>query len=168
MSTDCVFSGLKGGYKESDFPDANDLYGRSKFLGEVDYPNAITLRTSIIGHELNGSRSLVDWFLSQSGSVSGYGKAIFSGLPTVEIAKIIRDFVIPNPHLHGVYHVSADPISKYELLKLLAIKYDKSIHIDLDNSVVIDRSLNSNKFRSLTGFKPAHWGKLIDTMHNFK
>jgi dTDP-4-dehydrorhamnose reductase len=167
MSTDCIFSGLKGAYKEDDFPDACDLYGRSKFLGEVDYPNTITLRTSIIGHELNGSRSLVDWFLSQSDSVRGYGKAIFSGLPTVEIAKIIKDFIIPNTALHGVYHVSADPINKYELLKLVAIKYGKSIQIDLDNSIVIDRSLNSDKFRAETGFKPASWDELIDAMHNF-
>jgi len=168
ISTDCVFSGSKGAYTESDFPDAYDLYGRSKFLGEVDYPNAITLRTSIIGRELSGSRSLVDWFLSQSGSVKGYGKAIFSGLPTVEIAKIIRDFIIPNPAMHGVYHVSANPISKYELLRLVAMRYEKSLEIVLDNSIVIDRSLNSDKFRAKTGFKPARWDELIDAMHNFK
>ena len=168
MSTDCVFSGLKGAYKENDFPDAYDLYGRSKFLGEIDYPNAITLRTSIIGHELSGSRSLIDWFLSQSGSVSGYEKAIFSGLPTVEIAKIIKEFILPNPLMHGVYHVSADPISKFNLLNLVSTRYKKAINIEQDNSVVIDRSLNSDKFRGETGYCPAPWVELINAMHNFR
>jgi len=111
MSTDCVFSGAKGMCAESDTADAEDLYGRSKYLGEVDYPNTVTLRTSIIGHELDSARSLIGWFLSQKGGINGFTRAIFSGLPTVEIARVIRDYVIPHPELHGVYHVSADPIS---------------------------------------------------------
>ena len=102
-------------------PDASDLYGRSKYLGEVDYPHAVTLRTSIIGHELGSAHGLVDWFLAQSGAVCrGFARAIFSGLPTVELARVIRDFVLPRPDLHGVYHVSAAPISKYDLLTLVA------------------------------------------------
>jgi dTDP-4-dehydrorhamnose reductase len=167
MSTDCVYSGAKGMYSESDQSDAKDLYGRSKFLGEVDYPNAITLRTSIIGHELDGARSLVGWFLSQSGSVRGFKKAIFSGLPTVEIARLIRDYVIPNPNLHGLYHVSANPINKYDLLRLVADAYGKSINIAPDESLVIDRSLNSSRFRSITGFQPKPWTELIKSMKNF-
>ena len=119
MSTDCVFSGSKGGYLDDDIPVAHDLYGVSKRLGEIDYPNAITLRTSIIGHELNGNRSLIDWFLSQEGSVKGFSEAVFSGLPTVEIARIIKDYVIPNKKLRGLYHVSADPINKYDLLSIV-------------------------------------------------
>jgi len=167
MSTDCVFSGSKGMYSESDQSDAKDLYGRSKFLGEVDYPNAITLRTSIIGHELEGARSLVGWFLSQSGSVRGFKKAIFSGLPTVEIARLIRDYVLPNPHLHGLYHVSADPINKYDLLGLVADTYGKRIEIEADESFFIDRSLDSSRFRSLTGFEPKPWAELVRSMKNF-
>jgi dTDP-4-dehydrorhamnose reductase len=167
MSTDCVFSGSKGMYSESDQSDAKDLYGRSKFLGEVDYPNAITLRTSIIGHELEGARSLVGWFLSQSGSVRGFKKAIFSGLPTVEIARLIRDFVLPDPHLHGLYHVSADPINKYDLLGLIADAYGKRIEIVLDESYFIDRSLDSARFRSITGFEPKPWVELVRSMRDF-
>lgn len=167
LSTDCVFSGTKGIYTENDFPDAKDLYGRSKFLGEVDYPNAITLRTSIIGHELEGARSLVDWFLAQSGSVKGFRKAVFSGLPTVEIARLIRDYVLPNPKLHGLYHVSAKPISKYELLKLVADVYGKAIDIEADDAFVIDRSLDSSRFRSLTGFQPKPWAELVRSMKEF-
>ncbi|QWD81939.1 SDR family oxidoreductase [Polynucleobacter sp. MWH-S4W17] len=167
MSTDCVFSGEKGMYVEADAPDAHDLYGRSKYLGEVDYPNAITLRTSIIGHELNGVRSLVDWFLSQQGEVKGFSNAFFSGLPTVEIARIIRDFVIPHPDMHGTYHVSADSINKFNLLKLIANVYSKKIDIIPDESLVIDRSLDSTRFRGVTGFHPKPWEDLITAMHEF-
>ncbi len=167
LSTDCVFSGTKGNYLESDTPDAYDLYGRSKLLGEVDYPNAITLRTSIIGHELSGARSLIDWFLSQNDTVSGYNKAVFSGFPTVEIARIIHDFVMPNPHLHGLYHLSAEPINKYDLLSLVAQVYDKNITINPNENYVIDRSLNSDRFRLATGFKPEPWIELIKRMHEF-
>ncbi|MDP2880789.1 MAG: SDR family oxidoreductase [Azonexus sp.] len=167
MSTDCVFSGSKGMYTEADLSDAKDLYGRSKFLGEVDYPNAITLRTSIIGHELEGARSLVGWFLSQSGSVKGFRRAIFSGLPTVEIARLIRDHVLPYPQLRGLYHVSADPISKYDLLRLVANAYGKAIDIEADENFVIDRSLDSSRFRSITGFQPKPWAELVNSMKDF-
>ena len=167
MSTDCVFSGSKGMYKESDISDAYDLYGRSKYLGEVGYPNAITLRTSIIGHELDGARSLVGWFLAQEGSVKGFKCAIFSGLPTVEIARIIRDYVIPNPEMHGLYHVSAQPINKYDLLQLVAQTYNKKIEIIPDDKLVIDRSLDSSRFRDLTGYLPPSWSDLISAMHKF-
>jgi len=168
FSTDCVFSGDKGNYLESDVPDATDLYGRSKLLGEVDYPNAITLRTSLIGHELNSARSLVNWFLSQEGSVKGYRRAVFSGLPTVEIARVIHEYVLPNPDLRGVYHLSVDPISKFDLLSLVAKVYNKKIDIIPDDSVVIERSLDSTRFREATGFKPKPWPQLIQEMHDFK
>ena len=167
MSTDCVFSGSKGMYRESDIPDATDLYGRSKFLGEVDYLNAITLRTSIIGHELDGARSLICWFLAQNHPVKGFKQAIFSGLPTVEIARIIRDFILPNTSLQGVYHVSADPISKYDLLHFVAQSYGKEIKIIEDTTVAIDRSLDSSRFRSTTGFKPKKWPELVRLMREF-
>lgn len=167
ISTDCVFSGSKGDYTESDHPDADDLYGRSKYLGELDYPHTITLRTSIIGHELDGARSLIGWFLAQTGSVKGYKRAIFSGLPTVEIARVIRDRVIPHPELHGLYHVSADPINKFDLLTLVAKTYGKTIDIHADNQLVINRSLDSTRFRQATGFAPKPWPELLRTMRDF-
>ena len=167
ISTDCVFTGSKGMYCESDMPDARDMYGISKFLGEVDYPNAVTLRTSIIGHELSGTRSLVDWFLSQQKSVLGYKNAIFSGLPTIELAKVISRYVIPNPQLTGTYHVSAEPINKYELLKIIAEVYRKEIQIVNDIDVKIDRSLDSSRFRALTGFTPSTWFEMVSLMRNF-
>lgn len=168
MSTDCVFSGSKGMYTEDDVSDAKDLYGRSKYLGEVDYPHAITLRTSIVGHELDGARSLVGWFLAQKGAVRGFRHAIFSGLPTVEVARLIRDHVIPHPDLHGLYHVSADPINKFDLLTLVAQAYGKTVEIQPDDQFVIDRSLDSTRFRQATGFRPKSWPDLVQAMHEFR
>jgi dTDP-4-dehydrorhamnose reductase len=168
VSTDCVFSGSKGNYLESDASDAKDLYGRSKFMGEVDYPHCITLRTSIIGHELNSAKSLVGWFLAQQGSVKGYTKAIFSGLPTIELAHVIRDVVLPQPALRGLYHVAAEPINKFDLLTLVAQSYRKEIEIVADEQLVIDRSLNAQRFRAATGYVAPAWPELIQKMANFK
>lgn len=167
ISTDCVFTGRKGMYVESDPPDAQDLYGRSKHLGEVDCPHAITLRTSIIGHELNSAHGLVEWFLGQNGAVQGYRKAVFAGLPTVELARVIRDHVLPRLDLRGVYHVSAAPISKYDLLGLVAREYGRATEIVLDDRVVIDRSLDSSRFRAATGYFPPPWPELVRSMHAF-
>lgn len=167
ISTDCVFSGKKGNYVEDDIPDASDVYGRSKLLGEVGYPNSVTLRTSIIGHELNAANSLVNWFLSQEGVVKGYQQAFFSGLPTVELARVIRDFVIPIPELTGLYHVSAARISKLELLRLVASTYQKCVTIESDSSLSIDRSLDSTRFRSRTGYVPSPWPELVQRMRDF-
>lgn len=168
VSTDCVFSGAKGGYLEIDPSDAKDLYGRSKFLGEVDYPNAITLRTSIIGHELNSANALIGWFLEQAGPIRGFSRAIFSGFPTVELAYIIRDYVAPQPLLTGLYHVSAAPIDKFSLLSLVAEIYGKEIDIVKDDSFVIDRSLNSQRFQVASGYTPPDWPSLVKKMFLFK
>jgi dTDP-4-dehydrorhamnose reductase len=168
ISTDCVFSGVKGMYTEADVSDAKDLYGRSKYIGEVDYPHAITLRTSIIGHELSGSQSLVNWFLAQQEAVRGFRRTIFSGLPTVELALVIRDYVIPRPELHGLYHVSAKAINKYELLRLVANAYGKSVEIHPDDQLVIDRSLDSTLFCQATDYHPKEWSELIQLMHDFQ
>ncbi|MCO7506512.1 MULTISPECIES: SDR family oxidoreductase [unclassified Pseudomonas] len=165
VSTDCVFSGCKGMYKEDDVSDAEDLYGKSKFLGELHHDShAITLRTSIIGHELNSSVSLVDWFLSQQGSVKGYVNAIFSGLPTAELASVIKHYVLTRPELAGLYHVAADPISKHALLNLIAAQYGKVIEIVPDERVVIDRSLDAQRFNTATGYVVPGWKALIQTM----
>lgn len=168
VSTDCVFSGSKGSYLESDTPDAADVYGLSKLLGEVAEPHTITLRTSIIGHELRGGHSLLEWFLAQEGRTRGFTKAIFSGLPTVELARVIRDHVLPNPQLSGLYHVSVDPIAKFDLLTEVARQYGKDIVIDADDSLVIDRSLNSDRFRAAAGYVPPSWPDLISTMHQWR
>lgn len=168
ISTDCVFSGDKGSYIESDPSDAKDLYGSSKYMGEVTYPHTITLRTSIIGHELLGAHGLVEWFLSQQERCSGFTKAIFSGLPTITLAQIVRDVVIPNKDLSGLYHVAAKPIAKFDLLKMIADVYGKNIDIASDDKLVIDRSLNADKFRVATGYVAPEWPELIKLMHSSK
>jgi dTDP-4-dehydrorhamnose reductase len=168
ISTDCVFSGSKGDYVETDFADAADLYGRTKLLGELDYPHAITLRTSIIGHELAGSHGLIGWFLAQQGTVRGFRRAVFSGLPTVELSRLIGEVVLPRPHLHGLYHVAARPINKYDLLRLVADVYGKKIDIVPDDNLVIDRSLNADRFMKATGYIAPLWPELITRMHAFR
>lgn len=169
ISTDCVFSGRKGMYAESDVSDAEDLYGKSKYIGELhDQPNAITLRTSIIGHELNSRVALIDWFLSQQGPVKGYTRAIFSGLPTVELARVMRDYVLPAPALQGLYHVSAAPIDKLALLRLVAEVYGKEVEIVPDEHVRIDRSLDSSRFCSTTGYAPPAWPELVRRLHEVR
>lgn len=167
VSTDCVFSGRQGDYVETDLADAQDVYGRSKLLGEVDYPHAITLRTSIIGHELRSAHGLVEWFLSQRSGVKGYTEAVFSGLPTCELAKVVRDFVIPNAGLRGLYHVAAQPISKYDLLQLVNREYGVGLQITPDNTLKIYRSLNAERFKAATGYVAPPWPDLVAQMHTF-
>lgn len=168
ISSDGVFSGSRGGYTEDDLPDASDVYGIAKLLGEVSEPHAITLRTSIIGHELQSKTGLLEWFLSQSGECRCYTRAIFSGFPTVVLAQLIRDVILPRPALHGVYHVATRPISKFDLLELVAQRYGQSIKLVPDDKVTIDRSLSADRFTKSTGYIPPDWPKLIDSMYSYK
>ncbi len=168
ISTDCVFSGKKGFYTESDQPDADDIYGKSKALGEVLYGDALTIRTSTIGHELNTNYGLLNWFLSQENRCKGFKNAVFSGLPTVVLAQVIRDHILNNKALNGLYHIAAAPINKYDLLKLIAEVYGKKIDVELDEDFVIDRSLDATKFNLATSFKPPEWPELIQSMYQYK
>lgn len=166
LSTDCVFSGRRGGYTELDSSDAEDLYGRSKFLGEIpDHENVLTIRTSGIGHELSSRNGLLEWFLSQRGEVRGYSRAIYSGLPTVELARVISEVVLPHSKLSGLYQIAASPISKLALLRLIADVYGKTINIIPDDSVVADRSLDSRMFTVATGYTAPEWPQLVSRMH---
>ncbi len=168
ISSDGVFSGAKGGYVEDDFPDATDLYGAAKFLGEVRDAQTITLRTSIIGHELQSGHGLVSWFLAQEHSCKCFTRAIFSGFPVVALAGIMRDVIVPRPELSGIYHVAAQPISKFDLLSLVAEIYGKSIEMVPDDRVVIDRSLNAERFRKVTGYVAPDWRELVTQMHYYQ
>ena len=162
ISTDCVFSGHKGLYRETDVSDAEDLYGRTKFLGEVSAPGCLTLRTSIIGREMQTTSGLVEWFLSnRGGKVRGYNRAIYSGFTTLALARIIADVLEHHPDLTGVYQVSSEPIDKYTLLCLLRDAFHAPIEITPYPDVQIDRSLDSHRFRAATGFVPPSWPELI-------
>ncbi|MCZ6664121.1 MAG: SDR family oxidoreductase [Gammaproteobacteria bacterium] len=168
MSSDGVFRGTRGRYTEDDLPDATDPYGIAKLLGEVDGPGAITLRTSIIGHELRSRTGLLEWFLSQGEECRCYTRAVFSGFPTVVLAQVIRDVVLPLPDLHGIYHLATRPISKFDLLQLVARRYGTSTRIIPDEKVIIDRSLSADRFARATGYVPPEWPVLIDAMHSHR
>lgn len=163
FSTDCVFKGDRGGYVESDFPDATDLYGRTKALGEVSGAHALTLRTSIIGRELRSHRSLVDWFLQQQGqTVSGYARAIYSGITTREIVQIIDLLLREHRGLNGLYHLASSPISKFDLLGMIR----DAAHLDIrvvkdESSVNLDRSLCAAKFSTETGYHSPSWESMV-------
>ncbi|HEX7950083.1 MAG TPA: SDR family oxidoreductase [Candidatus Limnocylindrales bacterium] len=163
VSTDCVFSGARGMYVESDPPDDFDLYGRSKLLGEVtDRPGVVTLRTSIIGWQLGEPTGLVAWFAAHRGEpLKGFTKAIFSGLTTRALTEVIRDVVLPDQGLSGLWHVSADPVDKYSLLVTLAMHLGWDVDIRPVDQPVIDRSLDSSRFRDRTGWRPRSWDEML-------
>lgn len=166
MSTDCVFSGSRGMYTESDLPDACDLYGRSKLLGEVtDRENTLTLRTSIVGWELSGAAGLFGWFAAhRSEALKGYTKAVFSGLTTRALTEFIRDFVLPDDSLTGLWHLSAAPIDKYTLLMRLATHLGWDVDLTPDDGLVIDRSLDSTHLRTRTGWVPPSWDEMLQEL----
>jgi dTDP-4-dehydrorhamnose reductase len=166
FSTDCVFSGNRGNYTEDDSPDPIDLYGRTKLLGEVHAHGALTLRTSIIGHELRGHLGLIDWFLKQRcGHASGFAEARYSGLTTLALAEVVAQVMQSHANLSGVWHVSSNPISKFDLLQIVNRVYGLGIELAKDQSFVCDRSLDSSRFRVRVGWKPATWEDMIITMH---
>ncbi len=167
ISTDCVFDGQEGNYSEDDIPNANDLYGQSKRWGEVSSEGCLTIRTSIIGRELATRHSLFEWFLAnKGGNVKGFSKAIYSGFPTIVFADIIRDLIFEQPDLYGLFHVSSEPINKFELLGLVRSAYDVEIEIEKFADFAIDRSLDSSRFRRLTGFAPRSWPEMVEMMAN--
>lgn len=167
FSTDCVFSGRQGLYTETDVPDPVDDYGLSKLFGEGVGADGLVLRTSIIGRGLRKNASLIDWFLAQSGPVKGYKRAIFSGLPVNEIGKILSENLNAVCSLSGLYHLSSSPIDKYSLLSLVKLHWGVRTEIIEDNSVEIDRSLNSDRLQSAIGIVPRDWSVMIKRMHEF-
>jgi dTDP-4-dehydrorhamnose reductase len=166
MSTDCVFSGHRGKYTEEDVSDAEDLYGRTKFLGELDYPDCLTIRTSIIGRELDTPHGLIEWFLGEDGkTVYGYKKVIFSGLTTIALSEIIKKIISDYPAVQGVRQIASEPISKYDLLTMVKRTYGLSIKIEPDETFRSNRSLIADKFKIETKIKIPSWEYMIDQMH---
>jgi dTDP-4-dehydrorhamnose reductase len=163
VSTDCVFSGSRGGYTEDDVPDAFDLYGRSKLLGEVtDRDNVVTLRTSIVGWQLGAPTGLVGWFAAhRTETLSGFAKAVFSGLTTHALTDLIRDVILPDESLCGLWHVSADPIDKYTLLAQLAGCLGWDVDLSPADEPVIARPLDSPPARERAGWTPPSCGDML-------
>jgi dTDP-4-dehydrorhamnose reductase len=164
LSTDCVFSGKKGNYREGDTADAEDLYGRTKLLGEVIEKHCLTLRTSMIGPELHRNNSLLEWFLAQKGTVKGFKRAIFSGFTTFELSRIIERLLVDYPTSHGLYHLSADPISKNDLLSMIKQKMNLSVHIGPDTDFTCNRSLDSSRFKQDFKYSPPSWADMVDEL----
>jgi dTDP-4-dehydrorhamnose reductase len=163
ISTDCVFSGRKGGYTEADTPDAEDLYGRSKLLGEVSGPRCLTLRTSIIGRELSRESGLLEWFMAkQRGRVRGYTNAIFSGFTTQALGEILAWVIGDQQTLAGLYHVASEPISKYSLLTKISKAFGLEVEIEPYAEYRCDRSLDASRFRTATGWQPPSWDAMIE------
>ena len=165
ISTDCVFSGKKGNYNEEDLPDAYDLYGRTKLLGEVTGKNSLTIRTSMIGYELQRTVGFLEWFLSQRGKkIKGYKNAIFSGFTTSVLAEILSDIILNHPYLSGLYHVSSYPISKFELLNLIKKVFQLDIEIEPNEDFFCNRSLDFSKFRAKTNYYPPTWEEMVNQL----
>ncbi len=165
ISTDCVFSGRRGNYTESDETDALDLYGRSKLLGEVDAPGSVTLRTSIVGRELESTSGLFEWFISQRGkSAKGFTRAIYTGLTTDALADVIAMILERYPDLHGLWQVSSEPINKFDLLTMLNRALRLQVDLQPETQFHCDRSLRSDRFRQTTGWQPPSWSSMIDRL----
>lgn len=166
ISTDCVFSGHAGGYNEGSEPDARDIYGMTKLLGEVTGDGCLTLRTSMIGRTLRGTYGLLEWFLSQEGrTIRGFRRAVFSGFTTLELARILKRVILDCPELEGLYHVAAAPICKYDLLSLIGSTYGVTTRVEPDDTLVCDRSLDGSSFRDATGIVAPDWPAMVDEMY---
>lgn len=165
ISTDCVFSGNRGSYAEQDLSDAEDLYGKSKFLGELHEGHTVTLRTSMIGLELSRKTGLIEWFLAQKGKIRGFRKAIYSGLTTAEMVRVIDRILTRHPDISGVWHIASVPINKRDLLCMLAKKLGRTdLSIEPDDSFVCDRSLDATCFSEATGYESPGWSEMLEEL----
>ncbi|MFC1977737.1 dTDP-4-dehydrorhamnose reductase family protein [Chloroflexota bacterium] len=165
ISTDCVFSGNEGNYREDDPSDAEDIYGKTKYLGEVRNSGALTIRTSFIGRELAGSYGLLEWFLSnRGGEVPGYTNAVFNGFPTLHLSRIIADIIKYHQQFSGIYHISSEPINKFKLLTLINKAMGLNIMIKEYPGYHVDRSLDSSLYREKTGFTPSSWEQMVQEL----
>ena len=166
ISTDCIYSGKKGNYKENDVSDANDIYGISKSIGEKIHPSSLILRTSTVGREIGTKYGLIEWFLSQDKECEGYQGAIFSGITNIELGKILKKYIISKEDCSGTFNISSSPINKYEFLKKLALFYKKDIKIYKNNVIKIDRSLSNSLFKNKFGYVPKSWDLMLSEMDN--
>jgi dTDP-4-dehydrorhamnose reductase len=165
VSTDCVFSGRKGKYTEDDAPDPVDLYGRSKLLGEVDRPGALTLRTSIVGRDYLKSTALLEWFLSnRGGRVNGFRNAVYSGLTTTALARVVAELIERHRELGGLWHVASSPITKYDLLRMLREAMGLDIEIVPFDDPPCDRSLDGARFEAATGLAIPSWREMVSEL----
>ncbi len=162
ISTDCVFDGATGGYTEDDLPNALDVYGRTKAMGEVAYGNALTLRTSFVGRELENGTELLEWFIAHNGgTVPGFRGTLYTGISTLYCADAIGEIIARFPGLRGLYQVASEVISKYDLLCLARAAFKLDIEIEPDDTVIMRRNLNGTRFREATGLATPSWMQMM-------
>tara|TARA_B100001109_G_C18862091_1_gene474594 strand:- start:2012 stop:2881 length:870 start_codon:yes stop_codon:yes gene_type:complete len=162
FSTDCVFSGNRGDYLDNDFADAEDIYGKTKAAGEVNTPNTLTLRCSMIGRELYNFTELFEWLVeNKNKNIDGYSKVLYSGITTVRMGKIISKIIKQNFNLTGIYNISSIPISKFQLLHKLSNAFDLNVDITENKNIKSNKVLISKKFTEITGIKTPDWDDLI-------
>ena len=166
ISTDCVFDGVKGDYSESDLPNAKDIYGKSKSYAEMISDESLVIRTSTIGREIGTVNGLLEWFLDQVNECEGYKNAYFTGITATELGKILIDCFIPKVEVKGLYNVGANKISKYDLLKIFSYHYNKKISVIKNETISIDRSLNSKKFKNFFNYQSKSWSNMLSEMQN--
>ena len=167
ISTDCVFTCDPGVKSQADHPDAADLYGRTKFMGEVDYGTALTIRTSIVGRQISGQESFFEWVLSQSGKVAnGYVNALYTGLTTFALSNVISEILSNHFSLSGLWQVASEPISKYELMKKLNSELSLDIDIRKETEFQCDRRLNGSPFTKETRIDIPTWDEMIGQFSN--
>ncbi len=165
FSTDCIFSGKQGQYTENDPSDAEDIYGKSKYLGEVHEPHCLTLRAPFIGLELSRNTALVEWFLAQRGKIKGFTRAIYSGLTTIELSRVVEKILLEFPDLTGLWHISSAAINKYELLRIFSQLLERDdVQIEADDHFSCDRSLASQRFIAATGYKAPSWPDMLSEL----
>jgi len=167
FSTDCVFDGKRGNYSEQDKPSAKDIYGLSKCRGELKGKKVITIRTSVIGHEVSSKNGLLEWFLNQKKSCLGFANCYFSGLTSYEIYNFISRYLLKS-EISGLIHLSSSPISKFKLLKIISSVYKKKILIKKDLKLKINRVLNSNLIKKKLLYKAPSWTRMIKEMYKNK
>jgi dTDP-4-dehydrorhamnose reductase len=162
FSTDCVFTGRTGGYSEASMTDAEDLYGRSKALGEVAGDGALTLRSSFIGRELTRGTELLEWFLAQRGRrIKGYRQARYTGVSTIFMAQLVGDIITGYPHLAGLYNLASETVSKFELLCLARDAFRLDVEIEPDDTFVCRRDLDGSRLRQALGAAPPSWRDMM-------
>lgn len=167
FSTDCVFSGQRGPYSEKETPDPQDLYGRSKLLGEVGGPKCLTIRSSLVGRELRGRSSLIEWVMSQRGGrIKGYTGALYTGFTTAAMSDIVARLISDFPDLDGVWHVASEPIDKYRLIQIVNDEFRLGIDIQRDESFLCDRRLDGRRFAEKTQYLAPPWEKMIEDLRN--
>ena len=162
FSTDCVFDGAPGIKKVSDTPNATDIYGTTKRLGEVDYGDPITIRSSIVGAQIVGNESLFQWAISQKGkSIKGFTGALYSGLTTMTMSKVILEIVDNFPQLSGIQQIASEAITKHDLLRKLNAALGLNLDICADNTIIYDRTLDGSEFVEQTGVRIPTWDEMI-------